>query len=498
MKRISGLTVLLASSLFLTHAHAQADISSQHQVLAQTFKLPDTEAARLLGEWVDLCRTPNPQTLDQWLAANLSAETKKQTPVQAFAHIDLERCTDNGGLRLVSVVQSTPHIITVLVNGVKSNDWFELQFVTNGANRVDQYSLVPATPAESALQKNLSDSAIAQAVNAVVAKEARAGVFSGIVVVARGTQIIASASGGYADPAAETPITVSTQFTLASLGKLFTAASVGQLIDQKKISFDDRVGKFFPDYPNKTVRDKVTVGMLLAHTSGMGDFLDKITPEMKKNGVKRAAEFMPLYDKDELAFAPGTKWSYSNAGLALAGAIVEKVSGEDYPSYIRKHIFAVAGMTDSDPNNVPYVGTNLVTPYTNMTSQGPSQTWRKAEGDIGSPAGGSISTAHDLVRFADALRSGKLESNATFDQMAQPRNTILGNWKYGYAMEIKDIYGRTVVGHQGGCPGVNTNLAMILGSPYTIVVLANKDVPAADAVGDVVIALMVEKAKSGQ
>lgn len=496
MKRTYRLVVVLAS--VLAFAQASAVGSPQHPEPASAARLPDTAVARLFGEWIDMCRTPNVGQMEKWLTTNLSTDAAKRMPVPMFAQMNVDGCKGDGGLRLVNVIQSDAHSLTALVNGVKSHNWMEVHFFTNDAGRIDRYFMVNTNPPESSLPKDLDDAAIAREVSAVVAEKSRAGLFSGIVVVARGAQIIASASGGYADRAKKTPITSSTQFTLGSMGKMFTAASIGQLVDQKKMSFDDTVGKFFPDYPNQTVRNKVTVGMLLSHTSGMGDFLDSRTPDMMKHGVKRAAEFMPLYDKDEPKFAPGTSWSYSNAGLALAGAIVEKVSGEDYPSYIRKHIFAAAGMTESDPNNVPYTGPQLVTPYTKMTEQGPSNTWHEAEHDIGSPAGGAISTAGDLVRFANALRSGKLESQATFDQMIKPRNASFGGEKYGYAMQIEDVYGRTVVGHGGGFPGVNTELSMILGSPYTVVILANQDPPAADLVDKTVVAWVVARVKSGK
>lgn len=454
--------------------------------------LPDTNAGKLAQGWLKACQTKDPKQIRAWTIAQLSAEAAKNVPIDDIAHEDAKRCSIDGGYRIAEIAKSDTGAISFLMVGLKSGIWYAVQFNADSSGKIENVGYWPATPPESSMPKDLGDTAIATRAEALVAERAQAGLFSGIVSVARGTQIVVSASGGYANREKKTPITGSTQFTLGSMGKMFTAAAIGQLVDQKKLAFDDKVGKFFPDYPNQTVRDKVTVGMLLSHTAGLGDFLGKRTPAMMKDGTKRAAEFLPLFDKDEPQFEPGAKWDYSNAGLVLAGAIVEVASGEDYPDYLRKHIFAAAGMVNSDPNNIPRKNAGMVTPYTKRGAKGGAPDWHEAEADIGGPAGGALSTADDLVRFADALRSGKLVSQGVFAQMTKPWRT---GERYGYAMEIEDVYGRTVVGHSGGYPGVSTYLHLVLDSPYTVVTLSNFDFPSEPYVGVPTVALVTERAK---
>jgi CubicO group peptidase (beta-lactamase class C family) len=460
--------------------------------------LPDSQPGQTLTEWLQLCNAPDLTKMAAWDSNHLSPEILKRQKAEDIAKYDLRECTDSGGFQLIEVEKSEPQKLEVLTRTRKTDLYLRMYLDLDTDGKVAGLNFSPDSPPEAALPKDLGDAALARNLKTGVDRVAKTGLFSGIVSIARGTKIIASANGGYANNSSKTPITGGSQFTLGSMGKMFTAAAVGQLVDQKKLAFEDTVGKFFPDFANQTVRDKVTVGMLLSHTSGMGDFLSKRTPEMMKNGVKRASEFLPLFEKDEPRFEPGKGWGYSNAGLALAGAIVEKVSGENYPDYIRKHIFAVAGMADSDPNNIPHQDRRLVTPYTRFSESGPTADWHEAEHDIGSPAGGAISTADDLIRFADALRSGKLVSQSTFAEMIKPHGKPPGGGSYGYAMQIEQVYGRTVVGHGGGFPGVSTHLYLVLDSPYTVVVLSNFDPPADSRAGTKALALTVAKAKQGK
>ena len=477
-------SLLLAAALIGATSLASA-------IEVQGVKLPDTSAARLMSSWANLCRKPDLAQMTTWMDKHISAEGAKRKSASERAKDGFQLCADHGGLAVVEVANEDPTSIALTMKGVKTGSWFELLLIANAAGELDRNGNRPTLAPEKFLPASIDDAVIASEVERVVGNLSKAEQFSGIVVVARGTKVFASASGGYANRAHKTPITGSSRFTLGSMGKMFTAVAIGQLADQQKLSLDDTVGKFFPDYPNRTIRDKATVAMLLSHSSGMGDFLDKRTPAMLSKGVRRAAEFMPLYDTDEPQFEPGSGRAYSNAGLALAGAIVEKVSGENYPDYLAKHVFKPAQMLHSSANNVPLADSGLVTPYTREESPD----WQVAEADIGSPAGGAISTAEDLIRFADALRNGSLVSKAWFADMATPHGPPAQGGEYGYAMEIGDIYGETVVGHSGGFPGVSTHLFMVLGSDYTVVVLSNQDPPAEAGAGLPVIALVAGRAK---
>ncbi len=455
-------------------------------------KLPATRPGELISEWLKLCDAADFARLKKWFDQHLADRMIQMAGAEALAREQARDCAANGGYDFVRVMDSKAERLDVVARARKTRIYMMVRIEATPQGRTQGVGMMPVAPPESSLPADLSDQSAAQLVTSLVGTLARTDQFSGIAIIARGTRSIVTKSAGYANKARKTAITPRTQFTIGSMGKMFTAAAVGQLVDQGKMSFDDVVGRFFPRFRNKTVRDKVTVAMLLSHTSGMRDFLGRRTPEMMKNGVKRAAEFLPLYENDQPQFEPGTSWAYSNAGLALAGAIVEQVSGEDYPSYVRRHVFAVAGMTNSDPNNIPHVDPRLVTPYTEARK--PDARWQEAEHDIGSPAGGAISTAEDLVKFADALRGGKLVSQQTLARMTKGRPTPTGR-QYGYAMEVENVYGRKVVGHGGGFPGVSTNLYIVLDSPYTAVVLANQDPPASGLAGETAKALAAALAK---
>jgi CubicO group peptidase (beta-lactamase class C family) len=305
---------------------------------------------------------------------------------------------------------------------------------------------------------------------------------SGVVLVAKDGVTIASKAAGIANKATNAPIDLNTKFNLGSMNKMFTAVTVAQLAQAGKLSFTDTVGKHLPDYPNKEVADKVTIHQLLTHTSGMGMYWGEKFKEQREKLLTVAAH-LPLFAGDALAFPPGEKFQYSNAGYMLLGAIIEKVSGQDYYSYVQEHIYKPAEMNDSgfyEPGREP---PNSAVGYTKMSPDGQPQAEIRDNTNIrevkGGPAGGGFSTAPDLVKFQQALFGYKLLDKAhvelvTTGKVDGPR----GMGKYGYGFGDSNLGGKRSVGHNGGFPGIAANFEMFPDSGYTAVELMNTDPPA--------------------
>src|SRR5205814_1123559 len=131
---------------------------------------------------------------------------------------------------------------------------------------------------------------------------------------------------------------LNTQFRLGSMNKMFTAVAVLQLVQAGKVKLNDPVGKYLTDYPNKDVATKVTIHHLLTHTGGTGDFFG---PEYNAHRLelRTLQDYVALFGKRDLAFAPGSQWSYSNYGFLLLGRVIERVSSTSYYDYVRDHIY---------------------------------------------------------------------------------------------------------------------------------------------------------------
>jgi CubicO group peptidase (beta-lactamase class C family) len=311
------------------------------------------------------------------------------------------------------------------------------------------------------------------ALSAHAAERARAGEFAGAVLVARHGKVLLEDAWGRADRKAGVANTPATRFRIGSMNKMFTAVATLQLVEAHKLALDDPIGKHLPDYPNKQVAAKVTVRHLLTHTGGTGDIFG---PEFDQHRLqlREHRDYLKLYGSRGLSFEPGSRFEYSNYGFVLLGALIEGVTGGSYDDYVRDHIFHPAGMrsTGALPESVVVsdraVGYMRASPGSEWVPNTDTLPWR------GTSAGGGYSTVGDLLRFAQALESGTLLSEATLAEATRPHQQ-----QYGFGFDVQGQGSLGSYGHGGGAPGMNGELRVFPQLGYVVVSLSNLDPPAA-------------------
>jgi CubicO group peptidase (beta-lactamase class C family) len=280
------------------------------------------------------------------------------------------------------------------------------------------------------------------------------------------------------------PNAVDTKFNLGSMNKMFTAVAIAQLVEAGKLSFDDSLGKFMPDFPDKEAAEKIKIKHLLSHTSGLGNYFNRTFMEGSRARFRTVDDFMELAKDEKMQFEPGSKWQYSNTGMLVLGKIIEKVSGQSYFEYIRENIYKKAGMTNSDSYDLDNVNQNLAVGYEKDYTDSGIVFRNNIFMHVirGGPAGGGYSTVHDLLKFANALRDGKLVGKEYVKALTTPKPE-LNSPGYGYGFGIGT--NPETFGHSGGFPGISSELVMFANSDYTAVVLSNYGLSAQNVTGKI-------------
>jgi D-alanyl-D-alanine carboxypeptidase len=286
---------------------------------------------------------------------------------------------------------------------------------------------------------------------------ATAGQFSGVAVLAKNGVAVFQRATGMADRERGIAINPETAFNLGSINKAFTQIAILQLRAAGKLDLDSTLATYWPDYPNKEVGRRITIRQLLRHSSGIGGNIFDPPAGGKRNDIRALGDFLPLFVNEPLQFEPGSRNAYSNAGYVVLGLLIERVSGNDYYTYVREHIFRPAGMTRTGSFFVDSLPPNTAIGYTRGDENAPANTpLRPNIRDLpgrGSSAGGGYSTAQDLVRFVQALREQRI-----------PDGLPAG------------------IGVAGGSGGINAIVEGNLPGGYDLIVLTNLDPPAAERV----------------
>ena len=285
---------------------------------------------------------------------------------------------------------------------------------------------------------------------------AKAGVFSGVAVLAKNGVPVFQNAYGMADRERNIPNNLETAFNLGSINKVFTQTAILQLAAAGKLNLDSTLAVYWPDYPNVAAR-KITIRQLMRHTSGIGGNIFDSPAGGTRHDVRTLKDYLALFVNEPPQFEPGTSNAYSNAGYVVLGLLIERLSGQDYYTYVRDHIFEPVGMTRTGSFFVDSLPANTAIGYTTGRENSPPGTplhpnLQELPGR-GSSAGGGYSTAQDLLKFLKALREHRIGNGLPAG-----------------------------LGIAGGSGGINGVVEGGLPGGYDLVVLANLDPPAAERV----------------
>jgi len=155
----------------------------------------------------------------------------------------------------------------------------------------------------------------------------RRNLFSGVILVAKGDRVVFRQPYGAASPRSGIPMRLDTRLNTASIAKMFTGVAIAQLVESGRLSYDDRIGERWPDFPNPRIRP-LTIRQLLSHTSGLGpdDYYDDPRYPGVRNSLRNVADYLRLAVDSPVENTPGT-YNYSNSGYVILGALVERLSG---------------------------------------------------------------------------------------------------------------------------------------------------------------------------
>jgi CubicO group peptidase (beta-lactamase class C family) len=297
------------------------------------------------------------------------------------------------------------------------------------------------------------------------------------VMVVKADSVIFAKGYGLADLATREPITTHTLFNLGSISKTFVANAILILQERGKLSVDDSLIQYFPDFKNKDIARKVRIRHLLTHTSGLPDRRQVSQDTVFYLTAKDAENWAPQMLTDTLEFEPGTRYHYSNPAFNGLALIVEQVSGMKWQQFIAENIFKPSGMRTSTITDGPHPQNGVAHGY--VWHQG---SW--LEDDYGEeptfPAagnGGVWSSVEELVQYEKAIQDRIFLGGASVNDSRTVKQ--FGTWQgadkpfIGWAWFMEEQQGLGTVGHPGSQGGFLTNYVVVPEMQIMFVILCN-------------------------
>lgn len=292
--------------------------------------------------------------------------------------------------------------------------------------------------------------------------------FNGVVLVAKDQSILFKKAYGWRNLEEKSPLSAQDRFQIGSITKQFVAASVLKLQEEGKLSLDDSLTTYLPEYKNK-IPDEITIRDILNHTSGITNFTDH--PEFWQNldpsKILSLDEIIDFTLQFPLDFAPKTQWRYSNSGYIFAGKIIEAITGESWDRYIDSHFLAPLGMKDTG-----YVEQfeTVSQVYPHIKNEGVLVPFRGFNLSWALSAGGLYSTVDDLLKWISLYSDSTLLSPESKRLMQTPFKN-----NYGLGLMITPFGNDININHSGKTPGFSSNISWLKQSHLSVIRLDNID-----------------------
>lgn len=323
--------------------------------------------------------------------------------------------------------------------------------------------------------------------------------FSGVCMLKVKGETLFAKAYGYASRAFKIPNQIDTKFDTASITKIFTAASVLQLIECGKLNFEDKITDII-DLSGTEIPTDVTIEQLLNHTSGIADDADEengedysaLFAEYPNYAMRECRDFLRNFAYKKPNFRAGTGVRYCNCSYVLLGLAIEKVTGISYRDYVARNVFDKAGMSNSGFLSMDGVNENTAEGYVSITDESDNIVGYKKNiycyPPKGTPDGGAYTTAEDLNKFICAIKGNVLLGKEFSEIFLTPHCefTKPEEWyeipglyeKNGYAFEflmLPDSDEPFCICKDGINDGVSVKLSYYPASDITLVLLSNQN-----------------------
>ena len=353
---------------------------------------------------------------------------------------------------------------------VKNIQAFVLTILLSLSATLAQFSVLGQT-APDRVQSQTNNSP-AEQLDALVQKIGKASDPGIAVMVIKDGKVKFKKGYGVADLSTGAPITADTPFYIASLGKQFTAVAIMMLAERGRLSYDDKLTKYFPEF--ESFASTITLRHLLTHTSGLIDHLDVVKDNV--TGWTNSDVVKLLLRENRLLFQPGEKVGYSNSGYVLLSMIVEKVTGENFAKFVEQNIFRQLEMSHTfiaDPNS----------PKSLKRAHGYAENggrWDVTDYDAFTTGGGGVySSLEDLYKWDQSFYTERLIKSETLKQASTParlnngRPTPYGfGWMAEFAAKGK-LANVWYVASFGDFKGFKGLMKRIPERRFTVIVLTN-------------------------